>query len=315
MGIDIGGTKLALALGEADGSLRARLRRPMQPSGNLDADVARIATDVEQLLADAGVERADVAAIGVSAPGPIDRERGVLIEPPNLPGWHTVPLVALLESALGGPVVLENDANAAALAEWRFGAGRGYTDVVYLTMSTGIGGGLILGGRLHRGAGGAAGEIGHIPLQSDGPRCACGMRGCFEALAGGSAWQKRLRETTPATSRVASLAGGVANVTPKEVVAAVREGDAFARGELDRWLDVVAQGLAVVAFTLAPQRIILGTIAVAAGEALCFAPLRERLQARLWPVFSQNLEVVPAALGSEVAELAGICAALELEAF
>jgi glucokinase len=209
--------------------------------------------------------------------------------------------------------VLENDANAAALAEWRFGAGRGFSDVVYLTMSTGIGGGLILGGRLHRGAGGAAGEVGHIPLLPDGPRCACGMRGCFEALAGGAAWQKRLRETTPADSRVAALAGGVAHVTPKEVVAAAREGDSFAQAEFGRWLDVVAQGLAVVAFLLAPQRIILGTIAVAAGEALCFAPLRQRLQERLWPVYHSGFDVVPAALGADTGELAGICAALELE--
>jgi glucokinase len=203
-------------------------------------------------------------------------------------------------------VALENDANAAALAEWRFGAGRGRRNVVYLTMSTGIGGGLILDGRLYRGHRSAAGEIGHIPLEQAGTRCACGLRGCFEAYAGGGAWARRLQEIAPDSSRVVELAGGRALVTPRHVVAAAHAGDAFALAELDRWCDVVARGIAVLAFTLAPERVILGTIAVAAGEELCFAPLRERVRARVWPILGDDLEIVPAALGDEVADLAGL---------
>jgi glucokinase len=157
LGIDIGGTKLALSLGSADGKILRRFRRPTDPSGRPEDDVARIADDARRLLAAAGVARGDVAAIGISAPGPVDVARGELIDPPNLPGWGTVPLVALVEAALGGPVAMENDANAAALAEWRFGAGRGFANVVYLTMSTGIGGGLILDGRLYRGRRSSAG--------------------------------------------------------------------------------------------------------------------------------------------------------------
>jgi glucokinase len=269
--------------------------------------------DVRQLLSEAGLERREIAAIGVSAPGPVDRARGALIDPPNLPGWGTVPLVALLEDALGGPVALENDANAAALAEWHFGAGRGYSDVVYLTMSTGIGGGLILGGRLYTGPYGSAGEIGHIPLEADGPVCGCGLRGCFEAFAGGAAWTKHLRRTVPADSRIAALAGGREHVTPEHLVEAAREGNAPACAEFERWLGFVARGLAMLAFTLAPQRIILGTIAVAAGEALCFAPLRERVRERVWTGMRENLEIVPATLGDDGGGLAGICAALELD--
>jgi len=311
LGIDIGGTKLAVSLGNEQGVIERRLRRPIEASGKPEADVVRIAEDVRKLLRDAGVAREDVAASGVSAPGPVDVERGSRGDPPDLPGWGTVPLVRLLSEALGRPVALENDANAAALAEWRFGAGRGRRNVVYLTMSTGIGGGLILDGRLFRGHHSSAGEIGHIPLEEAGARCACGLRGCFEAYAGGAAWTRRLRELAPESSRVVELAGGRSLVTPEHVVTAAHAGDVFALAELDRWCDIVARGITVLAFTLAPERVILGTIAVAAGEELCFAPLRERVRERVWPILGDGLEIVPAALGDGGADLAGICAALE----
>jgi glucokinase len=311
LGIDIGGTKLALSLGTADGEIVERFRRPTEATGDPERDIARIADDARALLANAGVAWDRVAAIGISAPGPVDVSRGELVDPPNLPGWGRVPLVAQVEAELGGPVALENDANAAALAEWRFGAGRGFRHVVYLTMSTGVGGGLILDGRLYRGHRGNAGEFGHVALVAGGAACACGLRGCFEAYAGGAAWTKHLRRVVPDAGAVAERAGGRAGVTPEHLVAAARAGDAFALEEFARWREYVAQGIAVVAFALAPERIVLGTIAVAAGEALCFQPLRERVRELVWPEIASGLEIVPAALGADLADLAGICAALE----
>jgi glucokinase len=311
LGIDIGGTKLALSLGDESGNILRRSRRPTDSCGRPEDDIARMADDARRLLAEAGVARDEVAAVGISVPGPIDVERGLLIDPPNLPGWGTVPVVALFERELGGAVAIENDANAAALAEWRFGAGRGFSNVVYLTMSTGIGGGLILDGRLYRGKDANAGEIGHIPLGVQGEVCGCGMPDCLEAYAGGASWTQRLRQIAPESSAVTALASGRENVTPKHVVAAAREGDAFALSELDRFNDYVARGIATIAYVLAPDRVILGTIAVAAGEELCFAPLRERVRARVWPTIADGMEIVPAALGDDLADLAGICAALE----
>jgi len=228
-----------------------------------------------------------------------------------MPGWGRVPLVAWIGDALGGPVAIENDANAAALAEWRFGAGRGHNDVVYLTMSTGVGGGLILDGRLYRGHRGSAGELGHILLEADGERCGCGLRGCFEAYAGGASWAKRLRAVTPADGAVAALAGGPEHVTAKHLVAAAHDGDAFALAEFARWREFVARGIATIAFAFAPARIVLGTIAVAAGEELCFAPLRARVRELVWPELADGFEIVPAGLGDGLADLAGVCAALE----
>jgi glucokinase len=311
VGIDVGGTKIACAVGDASGRLLATARRPTRLSGDGAADLAELAGSLRDLVAEAGCEPGDVDAIGVSLPGPLDPERGVLLDPPNLPGWHDLPVRDLLADAFSVPVFIENDANAAALAEWHFGAARGYEHVVYLTMSTGVGGGLILGGRLHRGVLASAGEIGHMPIEWDGAPCACGRRGCFEAYVGGAAWAQRLRVVTPATSRVAALAGGVAGVTARHLVAAAREGDAFALEEMRRWNDYVARGITTLAFVLAPQVVVLGTIATAAGEALSLAPIRARVAERIWPFLAERLQILPAALGDSLPHHAAIGVALE----
>ena len=245
--------------------------------------------------------------------GCLDRSRGALLAPPNLPGWDDVPLRDLLAEALDLPVRVDNDANAAALAEWRFGAGQGCRDLVYLTMSTGIGAGLILDGRLHSGAGGNAGELGHVPVEWDGEPCACGRRGCLEAYAGGAAWTRRLRAETPEASAVVAKAGGRERVTPEHVVAAAREGDDFARAELERFNGYLVRGLVVVTFLLAPELIVLGTIPTAAGEELCLGPVRRAVQERVWPVLTRELRIEPAGLGERLPDLAGLCVALQAE--
>jgi glucokinase len=311
LGIDIGATKVALAIGDEKGRVVARARRATEPTGRPERDVARIAEDAQRLLAKAGVAPSEIAGAGVSAPGPMDAVRGSLIRPPNLPGWEDVPVRGLLADALGISVHLENDANAAALAEWRFGAGRGFDHLVYLTASTGIGAGLVLGGRLYRGQGWNAGEIGHVPVEWEGLACACGLRGCLEAYVGGAAWTRRLSEITPEESRVAQLAGGRELARPEHVVAAAQRGDGFARSELERFNLYLARAIATLAFTLAPEVVILGTIPASAGEELCIAPIRRSVAGLIWPILDRGLRIVPAALGAEIADYAGLCAALE----
>jgi glucokinase len=311
VGIDIGGTKVAVAAGDASGAVAARWRRPTDPSGRPEEDLARLVGDVRAVVEKTGATLGDVAAIGVTAPGPLDPERGVVLLPPNLPGWRDVAIVEHLAAALGRPVFLENDANAAALAEWHFGAARGLRHVVYLTMSTGVGGGLILDGRLYRGVLASAGEVGHVPVEWEGESCACGQRGCLEAYVGGAAWMRRLRTIVPEDGRVAALAGGQQHVTPVELVAAAHEGDGFARAELSRWCDYVARGVTAVVMMLAPEAVVLGTIAVAAGEELAFAPIREQVAAHVWPHLARDLRILPAALGDELPYLAGLSVAVE----
>lgn len=303
VGVDIGGSKVAVGVGDHAGRLHGARRLPSaEPAATLVAvvDAAR------GLLGGRTPE-----AVGIAAPGPLDRPAGRVCDPPNLAGWDDVPVVRELGRALGAPAFLENDANAAALAEWRFGAGRGASRVVYLTMSTGVGAGLVLDGRLYRGRADHAGEIGHVPVEWNGRACACGLRGCLEAYVGGRAWTAHLRERAPADGRVSALAGGADRITPEHLIAAAHEDDDFALAELERWNDWLARGLVQASFAYAPDVIVLGTIAAAAGEALCLEPLRSRVAARVWPRIADGLRIEAAALWPDGAALAGVCVALE----
>lgn len=310
LGIDLGGSKTVLAVGDRRGQLKARARYPTEPSGDPQRDLERLLEACHRLLAEASLRAEDLEAVGVAVPGPIDRERGLVLGAPNLPGWERVALCDALVSGLGRPVHLENDADAAALAEWCFGAARGARDAVYLTMSTGVGAGLILDGRLHRGARGNAGELGHVPIERDGEPCVCGQRGCLEAYVGGAAWARRLRARAPEASTCLALAGSREALAPEHVLRAAAQGDAFARAELARFNAYLLQGLATLVFSLAPQVIVLGTIVAAAGEA-CLGPLRQGLRRRVWPVLAREVEIRPAALGQGLPELAALCAAFQ----
>jgi len=306
---------LALSLAEVLAPDRIRLiahrRRPTSATGNPRTDVDAIIRDARALLAEADRSIDDIDCVGLSVPGPFDIERGTLLRPPNLPDWNEVPIRDWIAAALGRPVRIDNDANAAALAEWRFGAGQGVRHLVYLTMSTGVGAGLVLDGKLFRGWRGNAGEFGHVTVEPDGTRCSCGLNGCLEAYVGGAAWTRRLREVCPASSQVAALAGDRSHATPEHVVAAAKLGDTFALAELERFNGYLARGIATVVFALAPQIIVLGTIPTAAGERLCLEPLREQVAGMLWPELSDGLRIVGSGLGEDLAYYAGICVALE----
>lgn len=289
----------------------ARSRRPTEPSGDPDRDIAGILESAWRLLAEAGVGAGELACVGLSVPGPADAARGRLLNPPNLPGWEDVAIATQIRSALGCPVRMENDANAAALAEWRFGAAAGSRNAIYLTMSTGVGAGMVLDGRLYRGQAGHAGEIGHVPVEWGGELCACGQRGCLEAYVGGRSLSARLREKTPTSSRIAELAGDRSRITPVQWVAAAREGDAFAMEELARFNRYLARGIVALAFSLAPEVVVLGTIVAAAGKVLCLEPLRAQVRAQLWPRIAAGMRIEAAALGEELPYRAALCAALE----
>ncbi|MCP5058245.1 MAG: ROK family protein [bacterium] len=315
-GIDIGGTKTAYALAEDTGggaaaAIAARSRRPTEPSEDVETDLRRMAEDLRQLMAEHGASPRDLGVVGVSVAGPVDVEAGEVLTPPNLPHWDHAPVRELLQAELGCPVQLDNDANAAALAEWHYGAGQGTQHMVYLTMSTGVGAGLILGGRIHRGVACSAGEVGHIPIEWDGELCHCGKRGCLEAYIGGAAWAERLARITPQTSRVALLAGPDGSPRPEHLVRAAREGDAFALSEMARFNDYLTRGIVHLAFTLAPECVVLGTIVTAAGEDLCLVPVREQVRERTWPAVGEQLRIEASALGEDLPYLAGLAVAHE----
>jgi glucokinase len=313
LGIDIGGTKTVVVLARANGDILAESRLEDWASGSWEKDVETLEKHSKVLMRGSGIPEGAVHAIGLCAPGPLDPVKGIVIDAPNVPGWKNVPLVETLFNAFGVQVLLENDANAAALAEWRFGAGQGARSLIYLTMSTGCGGGLIFEGRLYRGATFQAGEIGHIPVAPGGRLCHCGMRGCLEAYVGGAAIADRIREDVQAGKAEAILE--LAEDDPDRIsarlwVEALRAGDPYAMAVREDFLEHLVQGLAILTMALDPDTIVLGTI-LRENPDLFLEDLRERVKANVWPSMG-HVRIEPAQLGSRLPAYAALCvAALE----
>ena len=192
--IDLGGTKLRSLVADGEGRVLARDTRASLTEEGLEAVLGRIVESLDAALAGAGATRGELTVVGVASPGAVDAARGIVPNAPQLPGWQEVPLAELMEQRLGVPVRLENDATAAALGEHRFGAGRGRQQMLYLTLSTGVGGGIIINGEMYGGKSGAAGELGHVIIDPDGPPCGCGARGHLESFASGRAIARRGEE-------------------------------------------------------------------------------------------------------------------------
>jgi glucokinase len=236
----------------------------------------------------------------------------VVTAPPNLPGWKNVPLKRLIEEALSITAFLENDANAAALGEHRFGAGRGVQNMIYVTASTGIGGGLILNGQLYSGATGAAGEIGHMTVLPWGPYCGCGNRGCLEALASGTAIARDGRELVRrgVPTLIAELAAGnPERVTAKLVAEAADRGDIEAQEILTEAMTYLGMGMANLVNLFNPELIVIGGGLTNMGEGL-FGPVRRAIERRAFPAAARAAQVVPAELGDDVGVLGAVAVAM-----
>ena len=301
LAVDLGGTKLLIGLVGRDGRVLAR-RRTATPHGGPEA-VARAIRDLARSLRDeVGTIGATIAGVGVAVAGPTDHGRGVIYDPPNLPGWgRETPFGALLARELDSPVGIENDANAAALGEAWIGAGRGVRDLVYVTVSTGIGSGLILGGRLHRGARGTAGEVGHVIVEPDGPPCRCGARGCLEAMASGPAIAGQARQAIARgdVTVLRQFAGRPDELTAAAVADAARGGDTLASDLYRRAGTRIGIVLSNLLALLNPTMIIVGGGVSKAGDLL-FHPLREAIRARVYPRPALDVVVAPAELGDDV---------------
>jgi glucokinase len=248
-----------------------------------------------------------VEAIGVGIPGSIDRSNGLVLGMPAFPGWSRVPLARLLHARTGLPVVLENDANAAALGEWHAGAGRGSTDVAYVTISTGIGAGIVSDGRLVRGFGGLAGEIGHTHVTDRSPPCSCGRRGCFEAVASGTALARRVAESvgrfpdSPLATVVGTEAPGA-----QHLAEAARRGDAEAQRILEDEATLLGIGFTNLQHMVSPERIVVG-----GGVAALLPLLRPRIEAVMRERLLAGFE--PAELRiAELGDSAGLVGAAHL---
>ncbi len=301
LAVDLGGTKLLVGLIDASGQVLAH-ERAATPRGGPESVARAIADLARSVRAAAGGAGTTIAGVGVAAAGPTDHRRGVIYDPPNIEGWgRETPFGPLLARELGETVHVENDANAAALGEAWVGAGRGVRDLVYITVSTGIGGGLILDGRLYRGANGTAGEIGHVIIEPDGPLCHCGNRGCLEVLASGTAIARQAREAVargePTSLR--RLAARPEEITAVVVADAARDGDGVAADlyyQAGTRIGVVLGNLLAL---LNPKMIIVGGGVSKTGDLL-FRPIREAIGKRVYPAPALGAAVIPADLGDDV---------------
>jgi len=304
--IDLGGTSVRAAVVDVNGGIAGFVTGATEASQGPDAVIDRIVAVLYDSLARASVTTSDLAAVGIGAPGPLDWDTGVIHEAPNLPGWKEVPLAARIGDAVGLPAFLENDANAAALAEWQYGVGRGAMNMLYITVSTGVGGGLILDGELWHGAYGSAGEFGHMTVDFDGPLCDCGNRGCIEALAAGPDLATWVVDQI-ATGRSSSLSGQT-DLSGRAVVEAAQEGDALAVSALERAGRAVGFGVINVAHLVNLDAVVIGGGIANAGDLL-FDPVRATVREHLLESTAPNLRLEPWTLGENVGLLGAAAAA------
>ena len=314
VGIDIGGTKRATVVADSTGHILSKVRKPTLAERGPEYALQLLFAMVRETVELTGLEQNAISAIGVSCGGPLDTKTGVVYSPPNLPGWDALPLKAKLESEFRVPVTIENDANASALAEYRFGGGRGYNALLYMTMSTGIGGGIVIDGQIYHGANDTAGEVGHQILLPHGPPCGCGKRGCLEALCSGpaiarraqAAIRKQLETEEIATTELLKLAEGrIETVKSEHVLAAARTGDTLALQLVDETAYYMGWGIANLVNILNPDIVLLGTIAVAAGDLL-LNPIRKTVAEFAMTRPAEAVKIEPAQLGEALGDLAAI---------
>ena len=255
IGVDLGGTQLRAIRCDPQGTILAYTRTDTSTAGP-----AAVIAQIEQLITEVRGEVAadEILGLGVGTPGPVDGRTGVIYEAPNLPGFINVPLKALLTERTGLTVEVGNDANAAAMGEWLFGSGRGTDDFIYVTVSTGIGGGVIVDRQLLLGHKGIAGEVGHMVIQAGGPVCGCGNHGCWEAVASGTALAKRAIEAIAAGEATTLRDTADERVTAGEVAAAAKAGDSVALRLMEREGELLGVGIVNLLHLYSPECIALG---------------------------------------------------------
>ena len=302
VGVDLGGTNIVAGALAEDGSDVLALRsEPTRADQGADAVVDRIVrmidTVIAETIAHTGAKRDDMIGIGVGAPGPLDRERGIVVTTPNL-GWTNFPLRDVIAEKTRLPVRIDNDANCATLGEWWLGAARGANNVIGMTIGTGIGGGIILGGRLYHGASDVAGEIGHATIDITGRRCKCGNYGCLEAYASGPSIADRAREALSSddSSMMVKMAGGDASrITAATVYEAAKRGDDVALDVVRETSRFLGAGIANLLNIFNPDVVVIAGGVTQAGDTL-FAPLRREVRKRAFKPAVEACQIVPGIL-------------------
>ena len=305
IGIDLGGTKICGAVASFEGDIISKYTIPTEAEEGEEAVLARIITVIEKVIEESKVAEDEIVSIGIGSPGPLDAKEGKIITTPNLP-FKNFNIVKPIKDKFNIPVYLDNDANAAAI-ENVFGAGKGTDNMVFITVSTGIGGGAVLNGKIYRGNTCNALEVGHMTVEKNGPRCNCGNYGCAEALASGTAIGRIARE---AVERGESTSlSRFEKITSYEVFKEAEKGDAVAQNILNEALNYLGICVANIITSFDPEMVIIGG-GVSKGGTIVFNKVQEVVEQRCFRAMWENTKIVPAALGTDAGVIGAVALAI-----
>jgi len=315
VGVDLGGTNIKAGVCDESARVLTKLSITTEAQRGPERVLDRIAEAAGLAAEQAGLSLARIGAVGVGAPGTIDFDAGVVTIAPNLPGWQDVPLRAGVAQRLGVTTIIENDANAAAFGEYWVGAGAKADPMVLLTLGTGVGGGIVIGGQLLHGASGAAAELGHLIVRFGGRQCGCGNRGCLEAYASASAVAARFREAIEggAESVLAHRVRAGEEITSEGIYRAAVDGDGLCQRIIEETGVLLGYGIVSVVHALNPQRVVLSGGMIGAG-AMLMEPVRRTVCEMAFPLSQKPLEVVFATLGGDAGFIGAAGCALRASA-
>lgn len=306
IGVDLGGTKISTAISTIEGNILANVVLPTKAEEGEMAVLGRIIQSIDEVIAGASTSTDEIEAIGIGSPGPLDAKKGVIITTPNLP-FKNYNLVQPLKEKYNIPVYLDNDANVAAIGEYMFGGGKGKDSIVYFTVSTGVGGGAVLNGKVYRGHTSNALEIGHTTVDPNGPRCNCGNLGCLEAISSGTSIAKRGREAVATNVETSLKKYDV--VTSYEVFKEAEAGDEVSKDIIDNALTYLGIGVANAIATFDPEMIIIGGGVSKAGD-IVFDTVKKVVNKRCFKSMAESCEIVPAGLGSDAGVVGAVALAI-----
>ncbi|HAJ32729.1 MAG TPA: hypothetical protein DCK79_05090 [Candidatus Atribacteria bacterium] len=316
IGVDLGGTNIVSATVNYQGKIVNRLKVPTLAERGKEATIKRIIETIHKNIIQSSVAPDDIIGIGIGAPGPLNIKRGIINFAPNLPGWRDVPLRKILEDEFNMKVVLENDANAAAWGERCFGTGQGVNNLVCFTLGTGIGGGIIIDGKIYHGNNYGAAELGHMTVNNDGPQCNCGNYGCLEAYSSATGIKNRIRDRIKKgiKSRFLNLdnAESVESISLKLIFESARKGDKLTKGVVEEAISYLGIAIANIANILNPEMIVLVGGITNEGDKLLI-PLREEVKKRAFYSNYKSLKIVIGELGGNAGVL-GAAALLRIPA-
>lgn len=306
VGVDLGGTKISTALSDLEGKIINQTTIPTDAHEGEVPVLNRIINSIEKVVNDSAVSYEDIKGIGIGSPGPLDAKQGIIITTPNLP-FKNFNLVKPISEKFGVPVFLDNDANVAAIGEFMFGAGKGAENIVFFTVSTGVGGGAILNGKVYRGHTSNALEIGHMTVAPHGPRCNCGNVGCVEATSSGTAIAKRAHEAL--STKVETSLRKYENVTSYEVFVEAAAGDPVAKDIIDDAMNYLGIAVANSVSIFDPEYVIIGGGVSKAGDVV-FDTVRKVVNKRCFKSMAESVKIVPAGLGTDAGLIGAVALAL-----